>query len=60
MNGYIAFFNGQRAELRAESLYAAKLAAIALFKPRKSQAHMVHVELAERADGSPVVHVATA
>jgi hypothetical protein len=59
MNGYIAFYAGRRTEVRAESAYAAKLAAVAFFKPRRSQEHMVHVHLAERADGSTVVHTAT-
>ena len=55
MNGYIAFYAGKQTEVRAASLYAAKLAAVALFKPRRSQEHMVHVHLAERADGSAVL-----
>ena len=55
MNGFVAFFNGKRHELHAESLYAAKLAAIAFFKPAKSKAHMVSVMLAEK-DGMPVTH----
>lgn len=56
--GYVAFYNGKRHELYAPSLYAAKLAAVAHFKPPKSKAHMVSVVLAEK-DGQPVVHVAT-
>ena len=59
MNGYAAFYAGRQTEVRAASLYAAKLAAVAFFKPRRSQEHMVHVHLAERADGSAVVHVAS-
>lgn len=59
MNGYVAFFGGRETEVRADSLYAAKCAAVAFFKPRKSQEHMVHVHLAERADGSEVVHAAS-
>ena len=58
MHGYIAFFNGKRCEVRADSLYAAKLAAIATLKPRRSQEHMVSVVLAERGDGSQVTHTA--
>ena len=57
MNGYIAFFNGKRHELHAESLYAAKQAAVAHFKPAKTKQHMVSVMLAERG-GEPVVHTA--
>lgn len=56
MNGYIAFYNGQRVEFHAASLYAAKLAAIAHFKAPKSKAHMVSVVLAEK-DGAPVTRI---
>jgi len=59
MNGYKAFFNGREIEVYADSLYAAKVKAIAAFKPRRSQEHMVHVYICEREDGSQVVHVAT-
>ena len=58
MNGYIAFFNGRQYVLYAASLYDAKLKAVAFFKPRKSQAHMVTVVLAE-SNGKPVVHTPT-
>lgn len=57
MNGYIFFFFDQRIELHADSLYAAKLKAVAHFKPRKSQEHMVHGLLAER-DEVQVTHTA--
>ena len=53
MNGYIAFYNSKRIEVYAESLYAAKLEAVRIFKPRKSQEHMVSVTLAE-IDGEQV------
>lgn len=56
MNGYKCFFNGKVIEVCAESLYQAKLKAIAAFKPRKSQEHMISVVLCERADGSTVNH----
>lgn len=56
MNGYIGFYNGDRVEIHADSLYAAKLKAIDHFRPGK-KAHMVHVALAE-VDGEAVVHVA--
>ena len=58
MNGYVAFYNDKRHELHAESLYAAKQAAIAYFKPPKSKQHLVSVVLAEL-DGKPVTHIAT-
>lgn len=57
MNGYVAFFKSQRAEVFADTQYAALLKAIEVFKPRKSERHLVHVHLAEL-NGSQVVHVA--
>lgn len=53
--GYVAFYNGKRHELYAESLYAAKLKAIDHFKAPKSKQHMVSVVLAEK-DGKEVTH----
>ena len=58
MNGYVFFFSGKRVELHAETLYAAQVKAIAYFKPRKSQEHMVHGMLAE-IDGKQVTHTPT-
>jgi hypothetical protein len=55
MNGYIAFFKGQRKEVYANTSYEAQLAAIELFRPKAKDKHMVHVHLAEK-DGQPVVH----
>jgi hypothetical protein len=55
--GYVAFFGGKRHELYAESLWDAKQKAIAHFRPRKKQEHMVSVVLAE-VDGEPVTHIA--
>lgn len=57
MNGYVCFYNSKRIEVRAASLYAAKLAALEQFKPPKSKAHMVSVVLAEK-ESTPVTHVA--
>jgi hypothetical protein len=54
--GYIALYNGRRHELYAASLYDAKQAALAHFKPPKKKIHLVSVTLAERPDGSAVVH----
>lgn len=52
---YIAFYNGAKTEIEAESLFAAKTKAVAFFKASKSKAHMVSVHLAEK-DGKPVTH----
>lgn len=59
MNGYIAFFNRQRAEVYADTLFEAKTKAIAQFKAPKSKQHMVSVTLAETdvkldANGKPL------
>ena len=58
MYGYIALYQGRRHELRADSLYAAKLAAVEYFKPPKSKQHLVTVHLAE-VDGETVTQVIT-
>ena len=55
MNGYIFFYNGQRVEVYAATLYEAKVKAVAHFKPPKSKQHMVHGALAEK-NGTPVSH----
>ena len=54
MHTYDAYFDGKRDEVKAPTLYAAKLAAIALFKPRKSKEHMVSVVLKALDDGTEV------
>ena len=51
---YRAGYSSKETTVKAASLYAAKLAAIAHFKPRKSQEHMVWVVLSEKADGEKV------
>lgn len=56
--GYICLFSGRRTEIYASSLYAAKQEAIKEFKAKPKQEHMVSVHLAERPDGSAVVHTA--
>ena len=59
LNGYIAFYEGKQVEVRAKSLYAAKLKALELFKPTKRKAHMLSVVLAEK-DGEAVgIHPAS-
>lgn len=54
--GYVFFYQAQRLELHAASLYDARQQALAKFKPPKSRAHLVHGMLAARPDGQPVVH----
>jgi hypothetical protein len=58
MNEYVALWQNKQAEIFAETLYAAKLQAIALWKVRKTQQHMVSVFLVVKADGTPVIHAA--
>ena len=53
--GYIAFYNGRQTEIKAASLYAAKLQAVTFFRVPKSKAHMVSVLLAET-DGKQYTH----
>lgn len=59
MYGYVCFYNGQRAEIYAETLYQAKLKAMEHFQKtagrRKVKGELVSVVLAERPDGSTVV-----
>lgn len=55
MNGYVFFYNNKRVELQADTMYAAKLQAIAHFKPPKSKQHLVHGALAEK-DGEEIHH----
>ncbi|MEE9581101.1 MAG: hypothetical protein V3V74_07295 [Nitrosomonadaceae bacterium] len=58
MHGYKALFNGQETDIHANSQYEAKQKAVEYFKPRKSQAHMVHVHLCEK-NGEQVTHTPT-
>lgn len=61
MNGYIAFWKGQRAEIYANTLLEAKLKAESAFQAvagrRKIRSADVTVALAE-IDGKPYVHTA--
>lgn len=54
MNTYQCFYNGQTMEIKAQSLYAARVSATAVFKPPKSKQHMVSVVLVELADGTAI------
>lgn len=47
MNGYRAFYNGRTWDVYADSLYAAKVAAIKLICPPRTKQHMVSVVLCE-------------
>lgn len=56
MNTYDAFYESRKSVVEAESLYAAKLAAVAHFKPRKSREHMVSVVLTKLGDRAVALH----
>lgn len=56
MNLYIASFKGVKQTIEADSLYAAKLKALAIFKPSKKNEHLVWVVLVQLANGETVVH----
>lgn len=51
--GYVCFYGGRRWECHADTQFDAKLQAIAHFKPRKGEKHMVQAILAEK-HGQPV------
>ena len=53
--GYIAMFNGKKANVWADSSHQAQQRAIEHFKPAKSKRHMVHVYIATN-EGTEVVH----
>jgi hypothetical protein len=47
MNNYIAFYNGKKMTVQAETSYKAQLKAIEMFKAPASKKHMVTVKLAD-------------
>jgi hypothetical protein len=55
MNGYVALYNGKRAEIWADSLWEAKQKAILYFAPPKSKVWTVDVILAQVGE-KDVVH----
>lgn len=54
MNTYQCFYAGQSREIKAITLYAAKLLAVLAFKAPRSRAHMVSVVLAQTEDGTAI------
>lgn len=56
-NGYKAFYQDKEADIYADTLYQAKLKAIAHFKAPKSKEYLVSVHLCEL-NGKQVTHVA--
>ena len=53
MYGYKAFYNGKTWDIHADSLYAAKQAAIKIICPPRSKEYMVSIVLCEK-DGKSV------
>ena len=54
--GYIGFFNGQQFEVYAPTLLKAREQIVTLAGIPLSKLRQLNVVLAERADGTPVVH----
>jgi len=59
MYGYKAFYNGKTWDIHADSLYAAKQAAIKIIRPPCSKEHMVSVVLCEADDKQITTSTAT-
>ena len=55
MNGYVALFNGKRAEIIASTLWEAVQKARVALKVPKSKWGLLSVIIAEK-DGNPVIH----
>lgn len=55
MNGYVAFYGNKQVDVYADTLYAAKLKAIAELKVPKSKQGLLSVTLAEK-EGETVTH----
>lgn len=55
--GYVAIYGARRHELYANSLFEARQKAVEHFRPRKRDAHMVTVVLAEK-NGKTITHTA--
>jgi len=56
--GYVCFYNRQRKEVYADSLYAAQRIAAEQFGLKPKFSYKVSVTLCERADGGQVIHTA--
>lgn len=54
--GYLAGYQGQTVEVWAKGQWPATQLARAHFKPPKSKAHLVWVKVAERPDGTTIIH----
>jgi 3D (Asp-Asp-Asp) domain-containing protein len=57
-HGYVAGYGNREIEVWADTMYAAKTAAVDYFKPSKARAHQVWIALAQKPGGEQVVHVA--
>lgn len=54
LHKYKGYYQNRTVDIEAVGLWPAKQKAIAHFKPRKKDEHMVSVVLVEKADGTPV------
>ena len=58
MNTYAVFYNGKRAEVKAETTYAAQLSYANEHKVPAKKRHMISVKLVGKGESNePVVHV---
>jgi hypothetical protein len=56
MNGYICTYKGKRIEVRSDTIYHAQQEAARVLKVKAKDEYKISVTLAERADGTAVVH----
>ena len=59
MNGYRAYYNGKVWDIHADSLYAAKQAAIKIICPPRSKEHMIAIVLCETESGPVLIDPAS-
>ena len=55
-HGYIAFVKGQRVEVYGDSLLAARKVVAEKFKIKPNKEYTINIMVAEKPDGTPVVH----
>ena len=55
MNKYIAFYNGKKEIILADTSYSAQCNAARVFNVSDKKSHLISVMLAEK-DGQPIIH----
>lgn len=56
MNKYVAFYGQKQIDVEAETSYAAQKKAAEVLKVKPNKQYMITIMLAERSDGTQVVH----